>query len=104
LRSLPAATPEPIGPGWLKQLSPRRFSDKTCPRNTILFMGLDINSVQLLIAARKQGAQFDRTIMLGRAILNVFPQTMVAVLERHGLAAEKFKTAGPECAYAELFF
>jgi SAM-dependent methyltransferase len=67
-------------------------------------MGLDINGVQLLIAARKKGVQFDRTVMLGRSIMNVFPPTMVSVLERNGLPAEKFKAAGPECAYAEPFF
>ncbi len=67
-------------------------------------MGLDINGVQLLIAARKKGAQFGRTVMLGRSTLNVFPQTMVSVLDRNGLPAVKFKNAGPECAYAEPFF
>ncbi len=67
-------------------------------------MGLDINAVQFLIAARKRGARFGRTLMLGRQSLNVFPAAMVAVLERNGLPAEKFKTPGPECAYAEPFF
>ena len=67
-------------------------------------MGLDINDVQLFIAARKQGVQFGRTIMIGRNSLNVFPSAMVAILERHGLPSEKFRKAGPECAYAEPFF
>lgn len=67
-------------------------------------MGLDINGVQLLIAARKKGIQFGRTVMLGRSVLNVFPRTLASVLERNGLSAEKFKSAGPECAFAEPFF
>jgi SAM-dependent methyltransferase len=67
-------------------------------------MGLDINSVQFLIAAHKKGIRFDHTVMLGRHSLNVFPRTMTAVLERHGLNAEKFKIAGADIAYAEPFF
>jgi SAM-dependent methyltransferase len=67
-------------------------------------MGLDINGVQLMLAARKQDVRFDRTVMLGRSVLNVFPQTLAALLERNGLPAVKFKNPGPECAYAEPFF
>jgi SAM-dependent methyltransferase len=67
-------------------------------------MGIDINGVQLLIAARKKGVRFDRSVMLGRSVLNIFPKTLVSVLERNGLPADKFKNAGPECAYAEPFF
>lgn len=67
-------------------------------------MGLDINSVQFLIAAHEKGVRFDKVVMLGRQSLNIFPRTMAAALERHKLPAEKFKTAGTECAYAEPFF
>ncbi len=67
-------------------------------------MGLDINAVQFLIAAKKRGAGFGRTLMLGRQGLNVFPAAMVSLLERNGFPTEKFKAAGPECAYAEPFF
>ncbi|MGD0746115.1 MAG: class I SAM-dependent methyltransferase [Verrucomicrobiota bacterium] len=67
-------------------------------------MGLDINSVQFLVAARKRGAQFGRTIMLGRQSLSVFPRTMVGVLSRKGFPTDKFQNPGPECAYAEPFF
>lgn len=67
-------------------------------------MGLDINAAQLLVAAHKQGAAFGRTVMLGRSALNAFPQAMAALLERHGLPAEKFSRPGPECAHAEPFF
>ena len=67
-------------------------------------MGLDINAARLFVAARKKGVPFGRTVMLGRSDLNAFPQTMAALLEQNGLPAEKFKNAGPECAYAEPFF
>ncbi|HEY4415307.1 MAG TPA: methyltransferase domain-containing protein [Verrucomicrobiae bacterium] len=67
-------------------------------------MGLEINGVQLLVAARKSGVQFNHTVMLGRSVLNVFPQTMVSLLERNGLSAGKFRRAGSACAYAEPFF
>jgi len=67
-------------------------------------MGLDINAVQFLIAARKRGAGFGRTLMLGRQSLNVFPATMAGLLERSGLKADKFKAPAPKCAYAEPFF
>jgi len=64
-------------------------------------MGLDINSVQFLLAAQKKGVRFDRTLMLGRHSLNVFPRTLAAVLERNGFSTEKFKVPS---AYAEPFF
>lgn len=67
-------------------------------------MAFDINTVQFLIAARRRGAGFGRTLMLGRQSLNVFPAAMVSLLERNGLSAEKFKASGPECAYAESLF
>lgn len=64
-------------------------------------MGLDINSVQFLIAARKKGARFDRTLMLGRHSLNVFPRTLATVLERNGFSSERCRLPS---AYAEPFF
>jgi hypothetical protein len=67
-------------------------------------MGLDINAVQFLVAAKKHGASFGRTLMLGRQSLNVFPAAMVSLLERNGFSAAKFKVAGPECVYAEPLF
>lgn len=67
-------------------------------------MGLDINAAELLIAARKKGVRFDRSVMLGRSSLHAFPQAVATVLEQNGLPAEKFKQAGPECAYAEPLF
>jgi len=67
-------------------------------------MGIEINGIQMMVAARKQGVRFDRTVMLGRSVLNIYPQTLTALLERHGLPAKRFKNPGPECAYAEPFF
>lgn len=67
-------------------------------------MGLDINVAQFMVAARKQGVRFDRSLMLGRSQLNVYPKTMAELLARHGLPADKFKNPGPECFYAEPFF
>ena len=67
-------------------------------------MGLDINAVQFLLAAHKRGVRFGRVIMLGRQSLNVFPGTMVSVLERNSLPAGKFRSPGPECAFAEPLF
>lgn len=67
-------------------------------------MGLDINGARFFIAAHKRGARFERILMIGRHSLNVYPPTMAALLERHGLPADKFRLAGPDCAYAEPFF
>jgi len=67
-------------------------------------MGLDINSARFLISAHKRGARFERVLMLGRQSLNVYPRTMAALLERHGLPAGKFQTPGVECAFAEPLF
>src|SRR6266576_3889400 len=67
-------------------------------------MGLDINAVQFLIAARKQGVQFGQVLMLGRQSLNVFPAKMVHVLEQQGLPSESFQPGKPVCAYGEPLF
>ena len=45
-------------------------------------MGLDINSVRFLIAARKQGAELGDALMLGRQDLNVYPAKMREALAR----------------------
>src|SRR4051794_39170398 len=67
-------------------------------------MGLDINAVQFLVAARKQGVDFGQVLMLGRQSLNVFPAKLARVLEQEGLPSESFRTASSECAYAEPLF
>lgn len=67
-------------------------------------MGLDVNGARFMISAHKRGAKFGRTIMIGRHSMNVFPQTVTALLELHGFTSEKFRDAGPDCAFAEPFF
>jgi len=67
-------------------------------------MGLDINSVRLLRGARKQGISFGNVLTVGGLELNVYPAKMVGLLRQHGLPAEEFVKAGPECAFAESFF
>ena len=44
-------------------------------------MGLDINAVQFLIAARKSGVEFGDVLTLGRQDLNVYPAKMKTLLE-----------------------
>jgi hypothetical protein len=67
-------------------------------------MGLDINAVKFLIAAQNNGVCFGKTVMLGRQNFNVQTSLIAALLERHGLPAEKFKSAGAECSFAEPLF
>src|SRR5256885_79003 len=67
-------------------------------------MGLDINAVQFLIAARRRGVSFGEMLMIGRQDLNVYPAKMAKVLERAGLECDAFKTAGKETQYAEPLF
>ena len=67
-------------------------------------MGLDINSVQFLLAARKRGARFDDILTLGRLSLNVYPAKMVKVLQGEGLPCEPFVRAATETEYVEPFF
>ncbi|HXG48127.1 MAG TPA: hypothetical protein VNO52_10920 [Methylomirabilota bacterium] len=54
-------------------------------------MGLDINAVQFLIAARRSGIDFGEVLTLGRQDLNVYPAKMVEVLRRHGFPAGAFE-------------
>lgn len=67
-------------------------------------MALDINTAQLLVAAKKAGAKFDQSITLGRQHLNVFPARVAKLLEHHGINADSFREARPECAFAESLF
>jgi SAM-dependent methyltransferase len=66
-------------------------------------MGLDVNGVRLLLAARARGARFDRTLMIGRQQLNVYPAQLRALLAAAGLPTAAFERPGPECAFAEPF-
>src|SRR6185436_15425477 len=64
-------------------------------------MGLDINAVQFLIAARQNGAEFGDVVTLGRQDLNVFPAKMKALLEGHGFPGEAFAPGAPDTGFAE---
>lgn len=67
-------------------------------------MGLDINAVQFLIAARKRGVDFGEVLTLGRQDLNVYPAKMREVLRRHGLPWELFGPEATDTGYAEPVF
>jgi len=51
-------------------------------------MGLDINSVRFLIAAKKQGVRFDDVLMIGRHSLNIYPAKLAGVLAESNLPNE----------------
>src|SRR5215204_4506814 len=67
-------------------------------------MGLDINAVEFLVAARKQGVELGDVLMLGRQDLNVYPARMRALLSKHGFPAEAFAADAPDSGYAEPVF
>ena len=67
-------------------------------------MGLDVNSVQFLIAARKNGVEFGEVLTLGRQDLNVYPAKMKALLESHGFSSEAFAPGAPDSGFAEPVF
>ncbi len=66
-------------------------------------MGLDINAVRFLIAARKRGVEFGDVLMLGRQDLNVYPKKMVQELSKHGFPTAAFEGTDP-VRYAEPVF
>ena len=67
-------------------------------------MGLDANSVQFLIAARKQGVQFGRTIMLGRQHFFVPPALVRGFMEHCGLSTAGLEEAIKSSTFSEPFF
>ena len=67
-------------------------------------MGLDANSVRFLIAARKQGVQFTRTIMLGRQHFFVPPALVCDFMARQGLPSDGVETAIRTSVFSEPFF
>jgi SAM-dependent methyltransferase len=67
-------------------------------------MGLDANSVRFLITARKNGVQFNRTVMLGRLNLFVAPELICEFLAQHGLPAGSMDAALNTAPYSEPFF
>jgi len=67
-------------------------------------MGLDINSVQFLVAAHKRGGPFGDVLMIGRQDLNVYPVKMRRVLTKAGLPDELFAPDAPDTRFAEPGF
>ena len=67
-------------------------------------MGLDINSVQFLIAAHKRGVPFGDVLMIGRQDLNVYPAKMRGMLAEAGLPNELFAPSAPDTGFAEPVF
>jgi len=70
-------------------------------------MAIDINSVHLLLSARKEGVQFGKVLMFGRQNLNVFPATLAQMLKERGLPHEEvaaLSAKDPDDVYAEPLF
>src|SRR5437867_3957392 len=67
-------------------------------------MGLDINTVQLLIDARTRGAELGEMLTIGRQQLNVYPAKMVQILRKHGLPCKAFLPSAPQSKFAEPCF
>jgi SAM-dependent methyltransferase len=67
-------------------------------------MGLDINSVQFLILARKEGVELGDVLTLGRQDLNVYPSRMRALLAKHGYPTEAFDPSQADTGFAEPVF
>jgi hypothetical protein len=67
-------------------------------------MGLDINAVQFLIAARKRGLELGQVLTLGRQDLNVFPSKLAQLMEQHGFSSTLFQPNAPDTKFAEPVF
>jgi len=67
-------------------------------------MGLDINDIQFLLAARRRGAELGDVLMIGRQGLNVYPARMRQVLTEAGLSPKLFAPEAPDTGYAEPVF
>lgn len=67
-------------------------------------MSLDINDVQFLLQARKQGVDFGDVLMIGRQNLNVYPGKMRQVLSKGGFPTERFAEDAAETGYSEPVF
>jgi SAM-dependent methyltransferase len=67
-------------------------------------MGLDINAVQFLIAARKEGVEFGDVLTIGRQDLNVYPAKMRAELAKHSYPTGAFAEGAKDTGFAEPVF
>jgi len=67
-------------------------------------MGIETNAVQFLIAARKQGVHFGRTIMLGRQQFFVPPKLVCECLAQNDLPSDGLEAAIKSNVFSEPFF
>jgi SAM-dependent methyltransferase len=67
-------------------------------------MGLDINSVQFLLAARKRAVEFGDVLMIGRQQLMVYPAKVRQVLVDANIPADLFSASATDTDYAEPLF
>jgi SAM-dependent methyltransferase len=67
-------------------------------------MGVDINGVRFLLAARKQGVEFGDVLMVGRQSLNVYPAKMRRLLAQAGIDTKLFAPGAPDTGFAEPAF
>jgi SAM-dependent methyltransferase len=67
-------------------------------------MGLDINDVLFLIAAKKRGLSLGDTLTIGRLDLNVYPAKLRQMLGQAGLPNEAFSPDVPDSGYSEPVF
>jgi SAM-dependent methyltransferase len=67
-------------------------------------MGLESNAVRFLIAARKKGVQFNRTMTLGRQHFAVPPGVVCDLMGRQGLPTEGLEAAIKSSVFSEPFF
>ena len=67
-------------------------------------MGLDINDVLFLVAAKKRGLSLGDTLTIGRLDLNVYPAKMRQVMARAGLPDTAFAPNAPDTGFAEPVF
>jgi hypothetical protein len=79
------------------------FPPESLLRHIGIEMGLDINAVRFLIAARKDGVKLGEVLTLGRQDLNVYPLKLIRLFQSHGLSASEFRD-GKGVVFAEPVF
>jgi len=67
-------------------------------------MGLDLNDVLFLVAAKKRGLELGDTVTLGRLDLMVYPAKIREVFARAGIAPGVFAEGNPTPHYSEGVF
>jgi hypothetical protein len=69
-------------------------------------MGFDVNGVRFLLSARAEGVNFERSAMLGRQKMHLFPQVLQGLLERFGYqlgASQAENLLNEDSRFAEPF-